>query len=85
MDKESLRNAEGMKAFFVNDPSRAVNEFKDLKALDLDSSGTISAQELDALRNKSVSMNFGDRMMEVFSTHPNMLKRIKRLGEWQNV
>jgi heat shock protein HtpX len=82
MNKESLRNAEGMKAFFVNDPSRAVNEFKDLKALDLDSSGTISAQELDALRNKSVSMNFGDRMMEVFSTHPNMLKRIKRLSEW---
>lgn len=84
MPKEELKNAEGMKAFFVNDPSRAMRELKDLRELDLDSSGTISAQELNALREKSVKMNFGDRLLEVFSTHPNMLKRVKRLSEWHN-
>ena len=85
MPKEEIKSAEGMKAFFINDPSRAASEFKDLRALDLDRSGTISAQELDALRTKTVKLNFGDKLMEVFSTHPNMLKRIKRLSEWPHV
>lgn len=81
MPKEELKNAEGMKAFFVNDPSRALGELRDLRGLDLDRSGTISAQELELLRNKAVKLNFGDRLLEMFSTHPNMLKRIKRLSE----
>jgi heat shock protein HtpX len=83
MPKEELKTAEGMKAFFVNDPSRALNELKDLRELDLDRSGTISPQELDALRNKNIKLNFGDKLLEVFSTHPNMLKRIKRLSDWR--
>lgn len=82
--REELKNAEGMKAFFVNDPSRAMAELKDLRELDFDRSGTISTQELDALRNRAVKLNFGDKMMEIFSTHPNMLKRIKRLSDWQH-
>ena len=84
MPKEELKSAEGMKAFFINDPSRAMSELKDLRELDLDRSGTISAQELNMLHNKTVKLNFGDKLMEVFSTHPNMLKRIKRLSEWNN-
>lgn len=83
MPKEELKNAEGMKAFFVNDPSRALNELKDLRELDLDKSGTISPQELDILRNKSFKLNLGDKLLEIFSTHPNMLKRIKRLSDWR--
>ena len=83
MPKEALKNAEGMKAFFVNDPSRALNELKDLRELDLDRSGTISSQELDMLRNKNIKLNFGDKLLETFSTHPNMLKRIKRLSDWR--
>lgn len=80
--KEELKSAEGMKAFFVNDPSRALNELKDLRELDLDKSGTISADELEVLGNKMIRLGFGDKLLEVFSTHPNMLKRIKRLSEW---
>jgi heat shock protein HtpX len=83
MPKEALKNAEGMKAFFVNDPSRALSELKDLRELDLDRSGTISSQELDALRNKNIKLNFQDKLLETFSTHPNMLKRIKRLSDWR--
>jgi heat shock protein HtpX len=85
MPKEALKSAEGMKAFFVNDPSKAMKEFKDLQSLDLDRSGTISAAELEAVRAGAIKLNFGDRLMETFSTHPNMLKRIKRLSEWHNV
>lgn len=82
MPKEAIKDVEGMKAFFANDPSRALSELKDLKELDLDRSGTISAAELNGLQSKQVVLGFGDRLFEFLSTHPNMLKRIKRLSEW---
>ena len=43
-------------------------------------SDTIDASELEAIRIKSVRLGVGDKLMEFFSTHPNMLKRIKRLS-----
>jgi len=84
MPKEAIKDVEGMKAFFANDTSRAMQDFKELRDLDIDSSGTISATELKALQERNLKLGFGDRMMELFSTHPNMLKRIKRLSEWGN-
>jgi len=82
-DRESLKEVEGLKAFFVNDPSRALTEIKELKQLDLDKSGTIDTHELEQLRNKQVTLGFGDKVMELLSTHPNMLKRIKQLSEFK--
>lgn len=79
--KESLKEVEGLKAFFVNDPSKAMNEIRELSQLDLDRSGSIDPDELVLLRNKTVQLTFGDRMMEALGTHPNMLKRIKHLSE----
>lgn len=78
--KEAYKRVEGVKAFFVNDPSRALTELRELKEVDTDMSGTIDANELDALRIKTVRLGIGDRLMELFSTHPNMLKRIKHLS-----
>lgn len=83
MPKEAIKDVEGLKAFFVNDPSRALGEFNDLKQLDLDKSGTISDNELAALQSRQIKLGFGDKVMELLSTHPNMLKRIKRLSEWE--
>ncbi len=83
LDKEVLKEAEGLKAFFINDPSRAFNEIRELKQLDLDRSGTIDTSELMILRHKRINLNFGDRLMEVLSTHPNMLKRIQHLSQQQ--
>lgn len=82
MPKEALKDVEGMKAFFANDPSRAMGELRDLRQLDLDKSGTISDSELKALQARPVKLNFGDKLFELLSTHPNMLKRIKRLSDW---
>ena len=83
MPKEAIKDVEGMKAFFANDPSCAFKEFKELSQLDLDKSGTISSDELEVLHNKNISLSVGDKLMELFSTHPNMLKRIKRLSDWR--
>ena len=83
LPKEDLREVEGLKAFFANDPSRAIKEFRDLRSLDIDGSGTISAAELESLHGKNIKVSFGDKAMELLSTHPNMLKRIKRLSDWE--
>lgn len=81
MNKEALKDVEGIKAFFVNDPSQAMNELRDLKQLDLDRSGTIDPGELEELRHKAVRLSFGDHLLEILSTHPNMLKRISELSK----
>jgi heat shock protein HtpX len=82
MPKSAIKDVEGMKAFFANDPSKAMSDFNDLKQLDLDRSGTISADELHILQGSNIKLNLGDKVMELLSTHPNMLKRIKRLSDW---
>ncbi|MDO8491763.1 MAG: zinc metalloprotease HtpX [Dehalococcoidia bacterium] len=78
--KQAVKQVEGMKAFFINDPSRAWTEIRELRELDTDMSGAISSSELATLRSKRVQLGFGEKMMEVFQTHPNMLKRIKHLS-----
>jgi len=83
INPESLKQVEGLKAFFVNDPSRAAKEIRELSQLDMDKSGTIDGAELALLRSKKLNLTFADKMMEVMSTHPNMLKRIKRLSEYR--
>lgn len=82
-DKESLQQVEGLKAFFANDPSRALNEIKELRQLDLDKSGSIDGYELSALSSKRLNMGFAEKILEVMSTHPNMLKRIKQLATYK--
>ncbi len=81
MNNDALKESEGLKAFFLNDPSKARGEIRELSQLDLDKSGTIDQDELATLKNRQVNLSLGDKMMELLSTHPNMLKRIKRLSE----
>lgn len=78
--KEELRKVEGLKAFFANDPSSAIKELSELRQLDLDKSGSIDSAELSVLNSKELKLKFGDRLLEILSTHPNMLKRIKQLS-----
>lgn len=78
--RESLKQMEGQRAFFLNDPSRAVTELRELKEVDLDLSGTIDRDELLALQSRRIVLSTGERLMELFSTHPNMVKRINHLS-----
>ena len=81
LDKRQVKEVEGVKAFFVNDISDAGNEISDLQELDSDMDGVISEAELAELRNMKTSIGTGSKIMELLSTHPNMVKRIKRLAE----
>jgi heat shock protein HtpX len=80
--KEQLKQVEGLKAFFLNDLSKARNEISELAQLDLDRSGSIDPFELKSLGHKHLHLTFADKAMELLSTHPNMLKRIKQLSQY---
>ena len=77
---EEMKRVEGVKAFFLNDPSRAWGEIRELSQIDRDMSGTIDYDELMELRQKEVKLGASHKLMELFTTHPNMLKRIKHLS-----
>ena len=80
--REELQRVQGIKAFFLNDVSRAQNEIRELREIDKDLSGTIDPNELTELRQKRVRLSRVEKMMELFTTHPNMLKRIKYLAHF---
>ncbi len=77
---EELKKVEGVKAFFLNDPSRAQADIRELSQIDRDMSGTIDSDELMVLRQKTIEISRAEKMMELFTTHPNMLKRINHLA-----
>jgi len=79
-NKEGLKRVEEVRAFFLNDPTRAWREVRELSQIGRDMSGTIDYGELMELRQKEVRLGTGDKSMELFTTHPNMLKRIKHLS-----
>jgi heat shock protein HtpX len=80
-NKDELKEVEGLKAFFVNDISDAGNEINDLQQLDVNMDGVISEEELLRLRYSDTNIGTGQSIMELLSTHPNMVKRVKRLSE----
>jgi heat shock protein HtpX len=79
--KEQVKEVQGFKAFFVNDISDAGNEIQELSQLDIDMDGSISQAELDSLKYDRVKLKTSSKVFELLSTHPNMVKRVKRLAE----
>ncbi len=82
--REEMKRVEGMKAFFLNDPSQAWNEVRDLAQIDNNRDGRISWNELIEMRQKKVKLGAGDKLMEIFTTHPNTLKRIQTLSSYDS-
>jgi heat shock protein HtpX len=78
--QQDLQRVNGIRAFFVNDVANAPREIAELREIDRDYSGTIDRGELLALRSQNIRLRGAAHMMEIFTTHPNMLKRIKRLA-----
>jgi len=80
-DPIAMKRIEGVKAFFLNDVSKAHDEIAQIADLDLDKSGHIDEHELAQMKGAHLKLSTLDKMMELMSTHPNMLKRIKVLSE----
>ena len=78
---QEIKDVEGTKAFFVTDISNAKNEINDLSQVDFNKDGVISKEELDLLKNNQIKVSGSSKIMELLSTHPDMLKRIKRLAD----
>lgn len=76
-----IKDVEGTKAFFLTDVSSAKREINSLSQLDLNNDGNISEEELKSLRDSKVNISSQAKIMELLSTHPDMLKRVKRLSE----
>jgi len=51
----------------------------ELSQVDRDRDGVIDDYELIGLRSKVVKLSSSDNMMEILSTRPNMLKRMKHV------
>ncbi len=75
-----MKRVRGVRAFFVNDPAQAWNEVREISQIDRNSDGVIDQDDLLELRMKKLRPGAGESMAEIFSTHPNMMKRIKHLA-----
>ncbi len=75
------KEMESMRAFFAADPVTARRDLKDLRAADLNKDGKIDEYELRAFAERARASR-ADRLMEVFSTHPTPVSRVKKLGEY---
>ena len=82
--KETINDLNSNRAFFVNDINNARNDVVDFQQIDFDGDGRISDEELRTLANSNVKISKKNGIMEVFSTHPDSLKRVKRLAELEN-
>ena len=82
--KETIADLNTNRAFFVNDINNAKNDVVDFQQIDFDGDGRISDEELRRLANSNVKISKKNGIMEIFSTHPDSLKRVKRLAELEN-
>lgn len=79
--KETIDDVNTNRAFFINDVNNARNDINDFRQIDFDGDGSISEEELRRLSESNVKVNTSSKIMELLSTHPDSLKRVKRLSE----
>ena len=84
ISKETIDEVNTNRAFFVNDVNNAQHDINDFQQIDFDGDGRISDEELRKLANSEIKISKTNGIMELFSTHPDSLKRVKRLAELEN-
>jgi len=73
--KQQAKNLNGFKALFITDPDRANVDSAELSAMSVGDKQKL-VQEI-----MSKKLTTGDRILEILSTHPNIVKRLKALQE----
>ncbi len=80
IDEKALHEVEGIKAFFATDPTKASGEVRMLIEADLNRDGKLDEYEVKRFAEQAKATKFS-ALAEVFSTHPNPVKRIVKLAE----
>ena len=78
---ETISDLNVDRAFFINDINNAQHDINDFRQVDFDGDGRISDEELKRLADSDVKISKKSGIMELLSTHPDSLKRVKRLAE----
>jgi len=73
--RQQTRNLNAFKALFITDPDRANVDSAELSAM----SAADSQKLVQEILSRKITT--GDRIMEIFSTHPNIIKRLRALQE----
>ncbi len=81
--EETIKDLNTNRAFFVNDINNAKHDVTDFSQVDFDGDGKITDEELRKLASMDIKISKKNGIMELFSTHPDSLKRVKRLAELQ--
>ena len=79
--KETIDEVNTNRAFFINDVNNAKNDINDFRQIDFDGDGSISDEELRKLSETNIEVSTANKFMELLSTHPDSLKRVKRLSQ----
>ena len=79
--KETIDKVNTNRAFFINDVNNARNDINDFRQIDFDGDGSISDEELRMLSDSEIKVSTSNKLMEILSTHPDSLKRVKRLSK----
>lgn len=72
-----MRQALGFKALLISDPDRAVRDYAELSQ-----AGYADSELVQRILSRKVTI--GDRILELFSTHPNIVKRIRAILSYQS-
>lgn len=80
---EVINDVNTNRAFFFNDVNNGKKDVTDFRQIDFDGDGSISDEELERLANSDVKISKTSSIMELLSTHPDSLKRVKRLSQME--
>jgi len=79
IDTRELKKVEGAKAFLATDPSTARRDVSELREADLNLDGHLDMYEVEKFAERA-KVTTTDKILEIFSSHPNMVERIKKLA-----
>lgn len=79
--ENTINDVSANRAFFATDIKNGVNDVNSFRQLDFDNDGKISDSDLEKFYNSNISSSFTSKVSDVFSTHPDSLKRARRLAE----
>jgi heat shock protein HtpX len=81
-NSKEVKQTQGASAFFISNPSQSWDEVREIVQIDQNRDGIIDQNDLLALQQKKIRLNSGERILEIFTTHPNTIKRIQQLSAY---